>query len=304
MDLRGDSRHGRGGPVVAAHRRIPSWAAGLVAGLARDQPVVLTRADIADRLAEAGSDRTVDRTIEELRRLGWLSPIGLHGVWAFLPPGQDKVIDPYLALRGWQAKDPSVVLRLAGDAAAWHLGYLNRRPGGAVPVWLPKGKRIPDGLRGAVSAVRFPWPEELADTLGPRPELLRARKLDALTWSSRLPAFGPEALLVQLATRPSSFTPWADLVEHLSRFAADVDVDRATTVLRQQSASSWQRAAYLLHCGDQPHAAIELLANRPPREMPTVVFGNETSSAPSVFAPQFRIVDRLIVPLQGLVGKA
>ncbi|MCB1006904.1 MAG: hypothetical protein KDB35_22165 [Acidimicrobiales bacterium] len=225
-------------------------------------------------------------------------------MWAFVPPGQDEVVDPYLMLRGWRAKDPGVVFRLAGDAAAWHLGYLNRRPTGPVPVWLPKSRRIPDGLRGSVSVVRFPWPVEQADKLGPRPELLRARKLDALTWSSRLPALGPEALLVQLATRPSSFTSWADLVEHLSLFAADVDIDRATMILRKQSTSSWQRAAYLLHCGGQPQAAMDLLADRPPHEMPTVIFGEADPEAPSLFAPQFRIVDRLVAPLQGLVGKA
>jgi hypothetical protein len=305
MNLRRDATTGRAGSWGGGGRRIPTWAAGLLAGLARDQPQVLTRADIAERLAEAGSDRAVDRTIEELRRLGWLRPIGLHAVWAFVPPGQDEVVDPYLVLRGWRAKDPSVVFRLAGDASAWHLGYLNRRPTGPVPVWLPKSRRIPDGLRGSISAVRFPWPVEQADELGPRPELLTARKLDALTWSSRLPALGPEALLVQLATRPSSFTSWADLVEHLSLFAADIDIDRATMILRKQSTSSWQRAAYLLHCGGQPRAAMDLLANRPPREMPTVVFGEDVDpQAPSLFAPQFRIVDRLIAPLQGLVGKA
>ena len=76
-------------------------------------------------------------------------------------------------------------------------------------------------------------------------------------------------------------------------------------ILQKQSASSWQRAAYLLHCGGQPQAAIDLLANRPPHEMPTVVFGEEADpEAPSLFVPQFRIVDRLIDPLQGVVGKA
>lgn len=305
MNLSKNATPGRTGTAVGADRRVPSWAAGLVAGLARDQTAVLTRADMAERLAEAGSDRAVDRTIEELRRLGWLSSIGLHAVWAFVPPGQNEVVDPYLMLRGWRAKDPTVVFRLAGDAAAWHLGYLNRRPEGPTRVWLPKGRRIPDGLRGSVSAVRFPWPAELADKLGPRPELLRTRKLDAIAWSSRLPALGPEALLVQLATRPSSFKSWADLVEHLSVFAADVDVDRAVMILQKQSASSWQRAAYLLHCGGQPHAAIDLLANRPPHEMPTVVFGEDSDpETPGMFAPQFRIVDRLIAPLQGVVGKA
>ena len=300
-----ETRHGWAASSVGADRRVPAWAAGLLAGLARDQPAVVTRADLAERLADAGSDRSIERTIEQLRRLGWLGQLHLHGVWAFVPPGQDEVVDPYIALRGWKAKDPSVTFRLAGDPAAWHLGYLNRQPAGPVPVWLPKGRRIPDGLRSSVSAVRFPWPAAEADKLGPRPELLRRRKLDIVTWSSRLPAFGPEALLVQLATRPSSFHSWADLVEHLSPFAADVDIERATAILREQTASSWQRAAYLLHCGGQPQAAIELLDQRPAGEMPTVVFGEEArGDTPSVFAPQFRMVDRLIRPLQRMVGKA
>lgn len=305
VNLMTEVQPGRAVSSVGADRRIPAWAAGLLAGLARDQPAVLTRADLGERLADAGSDRSVERTLEELRRLGWLAPLHLHGVWAFVPPGQAEVIDPYLALRGWQANDPTVTFRLAGDAAAWHLGYLNRQPVGPVPVWLPKGRRIPDGLRGSVSAVRLPWPTPQADKLGPRPELLRRRKLDMVTWSNRLPAFGPEALLVQLSVRPSSFHSWADLVEHLSVFAADVDVERAAMILRQQTASSWQRAAYLLHCGGQPQAATELLDQRPAGDMPTVVFGEVAHDhTPSVFTSQFRMVDRLIAPLQGLVGKA
>jgi hypothetical protein len=127
MNPRKDATPGRTGSAVGADRRVPSWAAGLIAGLARDQPAVLTRADIAERLADTGSDRTVDRTIEELRRLGWLSPIGLHGVWAFVPPGQDEVVDPYLALRGWRAKDPTVAFRLAGG---WAPRLPHRRPTG------------------------------------------------------------------------------------------------------------------------------------------------------------------------------
>ncbi len=301
----GENLSGRAVSSVGADRRIPAWAAGLLAGLARDQPAVVTRGDLADRLAAAGSDRSVERTIEELRRLGWLGQLHLHGAWAFVPPGQREVVDPYIALRGWQAKDPSITFRLAGDAAAWHLGYLNRRTSGPVAVWLPKGTRIPDGLRSSVSAVRFPWPAAQADKLGPRPELLRKKRLDIVTWSNRLPAFGPEALLVQLATRPSSFRPWADLVEHLSPFAADVDIGRAAEILREQTASSWQRAAYLMHCGGQLQAAMELLDQRPAGDMPTVVFGDEVNDdIPSVFAPQFRMVDRLIAPLQSVVGKA
>ena len=84
-----ETRHGWAASSVGADRRVPAWAAGLLAGLARDQPAVVTRADLAERLADAGSDRSIERTIEQLRRLGWLGQLHLHGVWAFVPPGQD-----------------------------------------------------------------------------------------------------------------------------------------------------------------------------------------------------------------------
>lgn len=91
---------------------------------------------------------------------------------------------------------------LAGASAAWHLGYLDRQPDGRIPIWLPPVKRLPDGLAPYVSVVRILW--NAADTalLAPRPALLARRRLDIVTWATGLPAFGPEALLVQIATRP------------------------------------------------------------------------------------------------------
>ncbi len=86
-------------------RRVPGWAADLVEGLARDLPTVVTRADIAQRLTEVGSDRDADSTISELRRLRWLVGLPVHGVWAFLAPGHDDVSDQYLVLRAWLARD-------------------------------------------------------------------------------------------------------------------------------------------------------------------------------------------------------
>ena len=77
-------------------RRVPTWAAGLVAGLSRDLPTVVTRDDLAGRLVEVGADRTVDSAVHELRRLGWLVTLPLHGVWGFVPPGVGEVLDPTL----------------------------------------------------------------------------------------------------------------------------------------------------------------------------------------------------------------
>ena len=83
-----------------ADRRVPTWAAGLIGGLSADVPTVVTRENIDGRLTDAGNDRDVDSTINELRRLGWLVGLPIHGVWAFIPPGQDQLADPYTILRG------------------------------------------------------------------------------------------------------------------------------------------------------------------------------------------------------------
>ena len=75
---------------VGSDRRVPGWAAGLV----RDGVVVVTRGEIADRLVAAGSERAVNATISELRRLGWLVGLPSRGVWAFMPMGLAEIADP------------------------------------------------------------------------------------------------------------------------------------------------------------------------------------------------------------------
>ncbi|MGH3488133.1 MAG: type IV toxin-antitoxin system AbiEi family antitoxin, partial [Actinopolymorphaceae bacterium] len=124
-----------------------------------------------------------------------------------------------------------------------------------------------------------------------------------------LPAFGPEALVVQLAGRPASFTPWADFVAHLPQAIADCDDSRLADLLTGQSASTWQRAAYLIHAGGQPARGMELLNHRPRGPMPKVSFEHPDvtwrgDGAPRLWISRYHVVDRLIAPLQRTGGKA
>jgi hypothetical protein len=96
---------------------------------------VVTRADIGAYLAEVGSSRDVDATVKHLQRLGWLVPVHIRGAWAYLPPGEEQLTDRYIDLRAWRARDPEAVFALAGEAAAWHLGYLDREFSGPPPIW-------------------------------------------------------------------------------------------------------------------------------------------------------------------------
>ena len=282
-------------PRVAPGRRIPGSLAALLAALARNRPQVATRRDLEALIDDHGWDLDAERTARQLQRLGWFVPLHLKGVWAFLPAGQDEITDPYVDLRGWQAKEPKAAFALAGEAAAWHLGYLNRRFDGPVAVWVPAKIRLPYGLRAHLSVVTLGWRAEDAPRLGPTPAFLLRRHLDLTDWAGGLPAFGPEALAVQLAARPASFAPWADLVAHLDQFAGDVDVDRLAGLLATQSTSAWQRASYLLDQGGRHDDAMTLLERRPVETMPKVQFG---AGPRGVWAPEFCLTDRLIAPLR------
>lgn len=282
-------------------RRIPGALAGLLAALVRNRPPVMTRRDLEALIDEHGWDLDVEGTARRLQRLGWFVPVHLKGVWAFLPAGEDEVTDPYVDLRGWQAKDPDAVFALAGEAAAWHLGYLDRRFDGPVAVWVPARVRLPYGLRAHLSVVTLGWQAEDAPRLAATSAFLLRRHLDLTDWAGGLPGFGPEALVVQLAARPASFAPWADLVAHLDQLAGDVNLDHLAGLLASQSTSAWQRAGYLLHQGGRHDDAMALLRRRPVEAMPKIGFG---AGPAGVWSPEFRLTDRLILPLLEAGAKA
>jgi hypothetical protein len=225
----------------------------------------------------------------------------VKGAWAYLPPGEGTVSDPYVDLRAWKERDPGAVFFLAGEAAAWHLGYLDRAFNGPATVWAPPGARLPHGLRAHLSVVSIAWSPEAYADLGPTPGLLRSRGLDLTRWAKGLPALGPEALVAQLSARPASFRVWADLVAHLGQLVSDCGTEGLAKLLDGQSSSAWQRAAYMLHCGEHHGAAADILRRRPSPRMAKAQFG---ASGPGLWVPEFGLVDHVIAPLQRVSGKA
>jgi len=290
------------GVIVAngIDRTVPPWAASMVAALSRDRPAVVTTELIGEYLREAGSDRAASRVASDLQQLGWLSTLHVKGAWAFVPAGEERSNDPYLDLRGWQARDRDAVFALAGEAACWHLGYIPRRYLGPVAVWLPTGQRVAHGLRSHVRVVRIDWGVDVG-ALGPTSKLLRRKRLDLTAWAGGLPALGPDAVLVQLAARPSSFRVWADLVSQLETLADDCEPSRVAALLVDQSASARQRAAYLLDRGGRHDVAMTLLTDRPSRSMPAVQLGTGTEAT---WSKEFQVNDHIVAPLQRRLGKA
>jgi AbiEi antitoxin C-terminal domain len=156
-----------------------------------------------------------------------------------------------------------------------------------------------------VSIVRFEWAAKSLKTLAPSSKFLIDRKLDLLRWASALPGFGPEALVAQLAIRPSSFAPWADLVAHLGRLVDDCNDDRLVSLLNGQPTAAWQRAAYLLHGGGARERGISLLDRCSNKATPKTRFAHSAiDNADPVWVAQYNLIDALVAPLQAAIGKA
>ena len=151
------------------------------------------------------------------------------------------------------------------------------------------------------STITLGWGPDKAAVLGPDRAWLRKRKLDLLRWSSGLPALGPEALLVQLSARPTSFHPWADLAPNLTSLAESCGAPRLLDLLDNHKTTVYQRAAYLLDTGGNPSAADQVLAGRPSRSLSHVVLG---AGPDSVFSAKHRLTDRLVAPFLTQYGKA
>lgn len=288
---------------VGAERRVPGWAQGVVAALARDEPRVVTRTDVDALLHELGVARGTDEAIGELRRLGWLVHLGIAGTWTFIPPGQAEVIDPYLGLRAWD-RTASPGFHLCGANAAWFLGYLDRAPDGKAQILLRAGTVLPKGLRASVSTLRLPWSPS-PNALEPTQRFLVRRRLDLVRWSDGLPCIGPEALLAQLALRPASFGPWDDLIAHLPRLVEDSDDDRLAQLIENASAAAWQRVAYLLHAGGAPSRGVALFDAAPFERWPVTALEVGTATdTKTLWVPQYELIDRLVYPTQLQLGKA
>jgi AbiEi antitoxin C-terminal domain len=288
--------------VKVLHRtgRVPSSVASVVARLAQDRPAVVTVDDLAVYVNETNTDRGVESVLRELVASNWLVPSGRRGVWAFIAPGEEEVIDPYVELRAWATKK-GVVFALAGESAAWHLGLLARRSTGPVSIWIPEHTVLPKAMRDDFSTVTLGWGAEMVRRVGPRRAWLRERGLDLTRWSSGLPAFGPEALLVQLAVRPTSFHPWGDLAVNLRQLASACDHSTLLGLLGGQSTPAHQRAAYLLDIGQQPEVAAVVLSARPTQLLSRLTLGDGAEGA---WSKKYRITDRLVVPFLARFGKA
>lgn len=273
-----------------ATRVVPAAEATLVATLSQSAPTIVTEATVAELIRDSASAGDARSRVKRLVRLGWLRPTAVRGAWAFLPPGVDELADPYLDLRAWRAVDPTARFALAGESALWHLGYLPRRPD-AVTLWVPLRSELARGLVGKMSLVTTKFPSDVdPKTMAPALALLKKRRLDLTAWSSRLPAFGPEALLVQMAQRPASVGSWVEVAPRLKDIVADIDIERLKRLLSASPDAAKQRAAYFCEIVGAHFHAAELL----PEKLVPVDLGKK---GPGRWDNVTHVTDRVVAPL-------
>ena len=77
-------------------------------------------------------------------------------------------------------------------------------------------------------------------------------------------SLSPEAVVVQMAERPSSVRSWASAAEWLPDVMTEMSADAALTKLEGKSAATAQRAGYLLQ-GARPDIAGAIFETHKPR---------------------------------------
>ena len=275
---------------------MPRWAAALVSQLVRNAPPIVSVELVERLLTENGETLEPKVAVSRLIKYGWLRKTKVQGAYAFIPPGTDTIADPYVDLRGWSAAHPGARFSLAGVSAAWHLGYLYREPERPA-VWFDSAINVPKRLRATLDIVTTGFPAYIdVRKLGPSSKILRSRRLDILDWAKGLPAFGPEALLVQISSRPAGFSGWVDLAGRLKEFAADVDLDRLAELLPAASAGTRQRIVYLLKLGGRRGTKKFL-----PKVLLPAKFGTK---GPASWDATTGIIDHLLAPLIHANSKA
>ncbi len=117
------------------------------------------------------------------------------------------------------------------------------------------GWLLPTGVRGTWEFA----PAELAGAFPSYDPLLPVKAKGTLSLAH-------EAVLVQMAERPSSVRSWSSAEEWLPHVMAEMTVDATLEELRDKSTATVQRTGYLLQ-GARPDIADTIFKARPPRSI-------------------------------------
>lgn len=225
--------------AVQMTRTLSRGLAPVVERLELERPQLVTLRDI-EAICRDENLGTEPRVVaSRLKKAGWLLPTGRRGSWEFAPAelaGPYSSCDPLLPVKALSAASSNSSPLLRGQTAAWALGLADRVPS-TVEVVLPEKAcgAIPAGVSACVYQTN----------LGP----VRAKGALSLA---------PEAIIVQMAERPSSVRSWEGAAEWLPDVMSEAVAEAILEELKGKSVATGQRVGYLMQ-GARADIADELL---------------------------------------------
>ena len=226
-------------------RAITKGLAPVVERLELDRPEVVTLRDIERICSEEGVATAPRMVASRLKNAGWLLPTGIRGAWEFAPAelaGPYSSYDPLLPVKALAAASDSARPMLRGQTAAWAMGLADRVPATVEVAFRPGAHGVlPSGVSACAYQTNLPTK--------------RAKGAHSLA---------PEAVLVQMAERPSSVRSWASAAEWLPDVMAEMGKEDTLRELQGRTAATAQRVGYLLQ-GARPDIADAVFAAKEPK---------------------------------------
>jgi hypothetical protein len=231
-------------------RSLPARLAPIVEELELEQPRVVTLAQItelADRTGTGEASGEARDIAYELQRRGWLGRLRTMNAWEFIPGARAGAYgsgDRLIELRAQLSIKPQMIIALAMESAAVLQRLAQRTPDQEV-VWLPAQRERPKAL-SQFRVVHVDLP------------------VGGTEYVDQLPVWSVEALLVGIATRPSSYHDLAGLAQWLPDSGPRVDYERLLACLADANTSTKQRTIYLLQLAERADIAEDLARRSPP----------------------------------------
>ena len=230
---------------MAMARTIPAGLSDVLEELELERPELVSIKEIGQIAERVGVGAPARAVASRLKARGWLLETPQRGVWEFAPAetaGPFSSLNPLLPIKAFALANPTIAYALTFQTAAWAMGLADRVPARIEVSFAAQPKvKVPTQIAATVYA--------------PRLANLTAKGVGVLA---------PEAVVVNMALRPSALRSWAGVEEWLPDVAYDVDPASMIAELDGRPDSVWARTGYLLQ-GMRPDVSDALRSVFTPR---------------------------------------
>lgn len=241
-------------------RHIPKSLAPVIEGLELRQPVLVTKALLAEIIEDQGLDLHPEAVAHRLQKEGWLLSLRRKDAWEFAPGSRAGRIDsgdPFIELRATLEHRPEFSAAIAYESAAWIHNFARRSP--------------------AQDVIAIPWDVSIPKSLREFRITRRWGRLDPIQ-ISELPTWRIETLLILMAERPTAYRAWPTVMEWLPQAAGTVEERLVLDELAGRGRPTWARAGYLFEVAGNPELAAQLYGKMDPPPSGPYYFGTRRRS--------------------------